>query len=59
MKITLTVVGSGRRLLDHPGAPTGLQLVHHDVTANGLLLIEYEHVGIAPVAEYEGVSAFV
>ncbi|MEV1154224.1 dihydrofolate reductase family protein [Micromonospora chokoriensis] len=54
-----TVVGSGRRLLDHPGAPTGLQLVHHDVTANGLLLLEYEHVGIAPVAEYEGVSAFV
>lgn len=54
-----TVVGSGRRLLDHPSAPTGLRLVHHDVTANGLLLLEYEHVGVAPSAEYEGVTAFV
>ncbi|WP_433553256.1 dihydrofolate reductase family protein [Micromonospora zamorensis] len=54
-----TMVGSGRRLLDHPSAPTGLRLVHHDVTANGLLLLEYEHVGVAPSAEYEGVTAFV
>jgi dihydrofolate reductase len=54
-----TVIGSGRRLLDHPGAPGGLRLVRHEVTANGLLLLEYEHVGAVPVAEYEGVTAFV
>ena len=54
-----TVAGSGRRLLDHPGAPVGLRLVHHEVTSNGLLLLEYERVGAAPVAQYEGVAAFV
>jgi dihydrofolate reductase len=54
-----TVTGSGRRLLEHPGAPVGLRLVRHEVTANGLLLLEYERVGAAPVAEYEGVTAFV
>ncbi|MEV4382070.1 dihydrofolate reductase family protein [Streptosporangium sp. NPDC049644] len=53
------VTGSGRRLLDHPGAPAGLRLVHHEVTANGLLLLQYETVGAAPTAEYEGVTAFV
>jgi hypothetical protein len=46
-------------LLDHPSAPVGLRLVRHEATANGLLLLEYEHVGAAPVAEYEGVTAFV
>lgn len=54
-----TVSGSGRRLLDHPDGPVGLRLVHHEVTANGLLLLQYETVGAAPVAEYEGVTAFV
>ena len=54
-----TVSGSGRRLLDHPSGPVGLRLVHHEVTANGLLLLRYETVGAAPVAEYEGVTAFV
>lgn len=54
-----TVTGSGRRLLDHPSAPVGFRLVRHEVTANGLLLLEYETVGAAPVAEYEGVTAFV
>ena len=29
------------------------------MTANGLLLLEYETTGAAPVAEYEGVTAFV
>ncbi|MEV0153929.1 dihydrofolate reductase family protein [Micromonospora sp. NPDC050686] len=52
-----TVTGSGRRLLDHPSAPVGLRLVHHDATANGLLLLEYERVGTAPVGEYEGLTA--
>lgn len=54
-----TVAGSGRRLLDHPSGPVGLRLAHHEVTANGLLLLQYETVGAAPVAEYEGVTAFV
>ncbi|GAA0985266.1 dihydrofolate reductase family protein [Acrocarpospora macrocephala] len=54
-----TVIGSGRRLLDHPSGPVGLQLVRHEVTANGLLLLQYETVGAAPVGEYEGVTAFV
>jgi dihydrofolate reductase len=54
-----TVIGSGRRLLDHPSASVGLRLVHHEVTTNGLLLLEYEHVGAAPSAEYEGVTSFV
>ncbi|MEU4538199.1 dihydrofolate reductase family protein [Streptosporangium sp. NPDC023825] len=53
------VTGSGRRLLDHPGGPVGLRLVHHEVTATGLLLLQYETAGAAPVAEYEGVTAFV
>ena len=54
-----TVSGSGRRLLDHPSGPVGLRLVSHEVTANGLLLLQYETAGAAPVAEYEGVTAFV
>jgi dihydrofolate reductase len=54
-----TVTGSGRRLLDHPSGPVGLRLVRHEVTANGLLLLEYETAGVAPVAAYEGVAAFV
>lgn len=53
-----TVVGSGRRLLE-PGGPVGLRLVGHEVTGNGLLLLQYEVAGAAPVAEYEGLAAFV
>jgi hypothetical protein len=29
------------------------------VTRNGVLLLQYETVGAAPVAEYEDVTAFV
>jgi len=54
-----TVIGAGRRLLDHPGTPAGLRLTGHEATPNGLLLLEYEHTGAAPVAEYDGVTAFV
>jgi dihydrofolate reductase len=54
-----TVVGSGRRLLDHPNAPTGLRLVGHEVTPGGLLLLEYDRAGAAAVGEYEGVTALV
>jgi dihydrofolate reductase len=54
-----TLAGSGRRLIGHPSAPVGLRLVSHEVTTTGVLLLEYERVGSAAVAEYEGVSAFV
>lgn len=59
LAVAPAVIGSGRRLLDHPSGPVGLRLVRHEVTANGLLLLEYETAGAAPVAEYEGVTAFV
>jgi dihydrofolate reductase len=51
-----TVIGSGRRLLDHPTEPVGLRLVRQEVTGKGLLLLEYRTTGTAPVAEYEGVT---
>ncbi|MCE7011373.1 dihydrofolate reductase family protein [Kibdelosporangium philippinense] len=51
-----TVLGTGRRLLDHP---VGLTLVQHEVTPTGMLLLHYEPVGVAPTAKYEGVAAFV
>ncbi|MET8352891.1 dihydrofolate reductase family protein [Micromonospora sp. NPDC005206] len=53
-----TVIGSGRRLLAHPSESVGLRLLHQEVTAKGLLLLEYETVGDAPSGEYEGVAAF-
>ncbi|MFD0855304.1 dihydrofolate reductase family protein, partial [Actinomadura adrarensis] len=53
-----TVVGDGRRFLDHPSEPAGLRLTAHDVTAKGLLLLEYTYEGRAAHAEYEGVAAF-
>ncbi|GAA1507533.1 dihydrofolate reductase family protein [Kribbella lupini] len=59
LAVAPTVVGSGRRLLDHPGAPVGLQLSNHEVTRTGLLLLQYDATGAAEVGEYEGVGAFV
>lgn len=53
------IVGAGRRLLTHPAGTTGLELVRSGATATGLLLLEYETAGAAPVADYEGVAAFV
>ncbi|GAA3211831.1 dihydrofolate reductase family protein [Dactylosporangium siamense] len=46
------VVGSGRRLLTHPAESAGMRLTHHDVTPKGLLLLEYETTGAAPVGTY-------
>ncbi|TDD28436.1 deaminase [Kribbella turkmenica] len=54
-----TLVGSGRRLLDHPNEAVGLRLVEQEVTPSGLVVLEYDAVGAAAVAEYEGVTAFV
>ena len=53
------MVGSGRRLIEHPSEALGLRLVEQEVTPNGLVVLEYETVGAARVAEYEGVTAFV
>ncbi|SNS62087.1 Dihydrofolate reductase [Asanoa hainanensis] len=50
-----TVVGAGRRLLDHPGAAVGLRLVSHEATTTGVLLLEYETAGDAPTGTYTGV----
>jgi dihydrofolate reductase len=51
------VIGDGRRLLSHPSDTVGLRLTAHAVTPSGLLLLEYETTGQAPVADYEGVTA--
>lgn len=56
--IAPTVLGSGRRLLTHPGPSTGLRLVHQETTKPGMLMVEYETHGDAPLAEYDGVTAF-
>ena len=44
------------QLFDHPTAPVGLQIVHHEVTSTGMMLLHYEPVGVAPTAKYEGVT---
>jgi len=54
-----TIIGSGRRLLEQPSDTAGLRLARHEATPSGLLLLEYETVGAAPVADYQGVSEFV
>ncbi|MEU6025856.1 dihydrofolate reductase family protein [Streptomyces tauricus] len=54
-----TVLRTGRRLLTGPGAPSGLRLVHHEATPNGLLLLEYGTAGRAATGEYQGVTDFL
>lgn len=54
-----TIVGSGRRLVEHPAASAGLELTSHEVTPSGLLLMEYEILGPSPVADYTGVADLV
>ncbi len=57
--IAPVVLRAGRRLVNSPGAMSGLRLIDHDRTPNGLLLLEYETTGQALRGEYEGVAAFV
>ncbi len=52
-----TVIGEGRRLFAHPSASAGFRMVEHQVTPSGLMLLEYESTGAAPLAEYAGVSS--
>jgi len=54
-----TTVGTGRRLLEHPLASIGMRLTQQESTSTGLLILEYEVVGAAQVAEYEGVTDLV
>lgn len=54
-----TVVGAGRRLFDGSGETAGLRLTQHEATPGGLLLLEYEAVGAAPVGEYDGVASLI
>jgi dihydrofolate reductase len=59
LAVAPTIIGEGRQLLPLDGASVGLRLTEHQVTPSGLLLLEYETTGSAPLAEYEGVSAIV
>ncbi|WP_327633125.1 dihydrofolate reductase family protein [Kribbella sp. NBC_00482] len=59
LAVAPTVLGSGRRLFEHSGDAAGLRLTKQEATPSGLLLLEYETVGAAPVAEYEGVAAYL
>lgn len=53
-----TVLRTGRRLLTDSGPAGGLRLTRHQATARGLLLLEYEVHGSAPLAEYDGLARF-
>lgn len=57
LAVAPTVIGTGRRLLAHPGSAVGLRLTAHSVTPAGVLLLEYATTGKAPVADYAGVDA--
>jgi dihydrofolate reductase len=53
------VVGTGRRLFSHDGAPAGLELVSSTPTPGGLVLHTYRYVGLPDFATYGGVSAVI
>ncbi|NKY53006.1 dihydrofolate reductase family protein [Nocardia vermiculata] len=59
LAVAPTVLGMGRRLLTGTGPSTGLRLTRHEATSLGLLLLEYEVSGPAPLAEFDGVGQFV
>lgn len=59
LAVAPTVVGSGRRLLEHPGGAVGLRLVEYEATPSGLLLLQYEYTGPAATAAYEGVTDLI
>ncbi|MBF6351631.1 dihydrofolate reductase family protein [Nocardia flavorosea] len=59
LAVAPTVLRSGRRLLAGAGPATALRLTRHEATDLGLLLLEYDVVGAAPLAEYDGVTQFL
>ena len=54
-----TIIGAGRGCSPTRATASAFGSLEHDVTSAGLLLLEYETTGASPVAEYEGVTAFV
>lgn len=57
LAVAPAIIGEGRQLLPLHGASVGLQLIGHKSTPTGLLLLEYDTTGPAPLAEYEGSPA--
>ena len=57
LAVAPAVVGEGRRLFGGAGIDAGFRLVTHTATSSGLLLLEYQAAGAAPLAQYAGVSA--
>jgi dihydrofolate reductase len=57
LAVAPAIIGQGRQLLPLQGANVGLRLVDHQSTPGGLLLLDYEVTGAAPLAEYEGSPA--
>lgn len=55
LAVAPVVIGQGRRLLDNCG-DIGLRLVDHDATSAGLLVLEYDVTGRAPIGDYQGVT---
>ncbi|MDA3628116.1 dihydrofolate reductase family protein [Saccharopolyspora sp. WRP15-2] len=53
--ITPSIIGQGRRLLADD-ADVGLRLTDHQITPRGLVVLEYEVTGPAPLATYEGTA---
>ena len=51
--IAPVVLGNGRRLFPHGGAPAGLRLVRNDTTPAGLAIHVYEWVGAPTYGTYE------
>lgn len=49
-----TALGCGRSLFGRNEIGLGFRLIRHDATAGGLLILEYEPVGPAAVADYAG-----
>jgi dihydrofolate reductase len=54
-----SIIGTGRRLLPESSATVGLRLAQQQVTSTGVLLLEYETAGAAPVGEFTGVPELV
>jgi dihydrofolate reductase len=50
--IAPVVVGQGRRLFPHGGAPAGLRLVSHRTTPGGLSVHTYETTGLPQFGTY-------
>ena len=57
LAVAPAIIGQGRQLLPLQDANVGLRLVDHQSTPGGLLLLEYETIGSAPLAEYDGSPA--